>query len=437
MADTYTTSLRLQQPTVGADSNTWGTILNTDWGLVDTAVAGITSISINGLTTYTLTAVNGATDQARSAVYVFTGTLTANCTVTLPAVTKIGWAVNNTTGGFSVILTTGSGGTATILPGGGWSFFECDGTDVAIPAQNLPSGNFNGSMSLSQMPLNQGTLTINYLLGSTSTTTQSVTDEFAFSVNLTSNMGSAGSVAAASNKVGIYTSVLAQSGSGNVWAINPVLGLASGACAIGGVQIAEFDMANNSGTDFGNSVETAGVGQPAAFGMQVTGVGSNACTAAIVILGSSTSKGGLWNAGIVFANNSTNRVSVLDENSPVYSYKITGAPTYGFDTSTAIISGAALRIGSQQIISSRNAAGTGDLILLETNGSDDSIYVGNSTSPYVRIPTSISQTGSLLGLLGATPVAVQNITGSKGGNVALANLITALAKFGLITDSTT
>ena len=42
-----------------------------------------------------------------------------------------------------------------------------------------------------------------------------------------------------------------------------------------------------------------------------------------------------------------------------------------------------------------------------------------------------------IGFLGAAAQAVQNITGSKGGNAALADLITALANLGLITDSTT
>lgn len=37
----------------------------------------------------------------------------------------------------------------------------------------------------------------------------------------------------------------------------------------------------------------------------------------------------------------------------------------------------------------------------------------------------------------ATPAAKQTVTGSKGGNAALASLIAALAAYGLITDSTT
>jgi hypothetical protein len=45
--------------------------------------------------------------------------------------------------------------------------------------------------------------------------------------------------------------------------------------------------------------------------------------------------------------------------------------------------------------------------------------------------------GVLLGFYGASAVAKQTVTGSKGGNAALASLITALANLGLITDSTT
>lgn len=44
-------------------------------------------------------------------------------------------------------------------------------------------------------------------------------------------------------------------------------------------------------------------------------------------------------------------------------------------------------------------------------------------------------TVALVGFLGTAPVAKQTVTGSRGGNAALASLLTALATFGLITDS--
>lgn len=42
-----------------------------------------------------------------------------------------------------------------------------------------------------------------------------------------------------------------------------------------------------------------------------------------------------------------------------------------------------------------------------------------------------------VGFYGATPAAKPTVTGSRGGNVALASLITALASLGLVTDSST
>lgn len=45
--------------------------------------------------------------------------------------------------------------------------------------------------------------------------------------------------------------------------------------------------------------------------------------------------------------------------------------------------------------------------------------------------------GTTLGFYGAAAVAKPTVTGSRGGNAALASLLTALASMGLITDSTT
>lgn len=49
----------------------------------------------------------------------------------------------------------------------------------------------------------------------------------------------------------------------------------------------------------------------------------------------------------------------------------------------------------------------------------------------------VQKSGGTLGFLGTGGVTKQIITGSRGGNVALASLLTALAAHGLITDSTT
>lgn len=57
--------------------------------------------------------------------------------MTLPNVPKVGYAINNTTGGFNVILTAGAGATATIPPDGLWYPYWADGaTNVFL----LPIG---------------------------------------------------------------------------------------------------------------------------------------------------------------------------------------------------------------------------------------------------------------------------------------------------------
>jgi len=48
-----------------------------------------------------------------------------------------------------------------------------------------------------------------------------------------------------------------------------------------------------------------------------------------------------------------------------------------------------------------------------------------------------SGSAPMIGLLGAAAVVRQTITGSRGGNAALADFLTKMATVGLITDSTT
>jgi len=140
MPSTFTPSLRLWEGTPGdpAIRNAWGTWLNTDMTLIESALLDTAVVSIAGLTTYALTTANGAVDQARPMVQSFTGALTANCTVTLPNVPKFGMAVNATTGGFNVILTSGGGTTVTIPPETLPYNYYCDGAGNVSLWQSQP-----------------------------------------------------------------------------------------------------------------------------------------------------------------------------------------------------------------------------------------------------------------------------------------------------------
>lgn len=74
-----------------------------------------------------------------------------------------------------------------------------------------------------------------------------------------------------------------------------------------------------------------------------------------------------------------------------------------------------------------------------TNGSQKAQvkFFVYDTSAREAIRLEASGTAAMIGVLGAAASARINVTGSRGGNAALASLLTALATFGWITDSTT
>ena len=171
MPSTYSTDLRLELIGNGEQTGTWGTTTNNNLGtLVEQAIAGVASISIAGLTSYTLTALNGASDQARNAVLVLTGALTANCNVSAPSVQKLYIVSNQTTGGYNVNIKT-SGGTAVTVLNGTNQFVYCDATNF-YTAVNVNSvngnltvtgtitlgGNLNSSTNVINMSVNTGAL---------------------------------------------------------------------------------------------------------------------------------------------------------------------------------------------------------------------------------------------------------------------------------------
>jgi len=139
MASTYSTSLRINLMATGDQSGTWGNTTNVNLGtIIEEAIAGVNTISVAGLTAYTLTTANGAFDQARSAAIIFTGSITGNCTITAPAVSKLYIINNNTSGGYNIIMTIGSGTTVTI-PNGLSYWVYTDGTNFYYAT------NFNAS----------------------------------------------------------------------------------------------------------------------------------------------------------------------------------------------------------------------------------------------------------------------------------------------------
>jgi len=129
LADTYTTSLRLIKPEVGANEDTWGDDLNDAMtAMVDEAVAGVVSVSVTA-GNVTLSTNNGAADQHRPALLILTGTPGATRTITFPDVEKITRVFNNSDS--AATLTAGAGTTVTVPAGEYLTVYSDGATNIA------------------------------------------------------------------------------------------------------------------------------------------------------------------------------------------------------------------------------------------------------------------------------------------------------------------
>ena len=141
----FTSLLGLALPTTGDLSGTWGTTVNNSiTSLLDSAVAGTTTLSAD--TDVTLTTTNGAANEARAAVIKWTASGSATRYITAPAQSKA-YIVINATGSTQNIVLRGAGPTTgvTVIP-----------TEVCIAVWNgsdfvkaasgyVPSGVLKGS----------------------------------------------------------------------------------------------------------------------------------------------------------------------------------------------------------------------------------------------------------------------------------------------------
>jgi hypothetical protein len=125
---TYSTSLKLTLIGDGEQAGTWGQTTNTNLGtLLEQAITGVQSITMTNAN-YTLTTTDGASDEARNAVLVVSGTNTAIRDVIAPLVNKVYIVVNNTTGGFAINIR-GATGTSVQVGNGITTQVFCNGTN--------------------------------------------------------------------------------------------------------------------------------------------------------------------------------------------------------------------------------------------------------------------------------------------------------------------
>ena len=184
MASTYTTSLKIQQIATGEQPGIWGTSTNTNWTLIEQAVAGVQTITMANAD-YTLTNLNGVSDEARNMVLVVKGTTGgAGKKVIAPLNQPKMYVVSNqTTDGYSINIGASSGAVITI-PNGVTAQVYTDGTDF-FSAQTGSAGNFNVNGTLTASGISDlGTLsvsgneTVGGTLGVTGAATFSANSQF-------------------------------------------------------------------------------------------------------------------------------------------------------------------------------------------------------------------------------------------------------------------
>jgi len=176
MTTAATSLLGLALPVTGELAGTWGTTVNDSiTSLLDTAVAGTTTLSTDADVTLTTTTL--AANQARQAILLCSGARTALRTITAPAQSKIYTVINSTTGGFSVKIV-GVGPTTGVTIGSGQSAqVAWNGSDFVQVGASAGGSNtqvqYNNSGALAgsaNLTFNGTTLTANALTVTNATT---------------------------------------------------------------------------------------------------------------------------------------------------------------------------------------------------------------------------------------------------------------------------
>ena len=155
----------------GEDSGTWGSISNTNWNLMEQAVAGVQTITMAN-SNYTLTNLNGVSDEARNMVLVVQGTNSAIYQVIAPLNQSKMYVVSNqTTGGYAITIGASTGSIVTI-PNGVTAQVYTDGTNF-YSAQTGSAGNFlvNGNLSVTGNQVDVGNMSVGGTLGVTGAAT--------------------------------------------------------------------------------------------------------------------------------------------------------------------------------------------------------------------------------------------------------------------------
>ena len=208
MSSTYSSRLKLELMETGANANTWGNNTNTNLETLDAFSAGYLAKSVAGSANVTLTTNNADPDaEASNKVLEFTGELTGDITVFVPAVESNYIFFNNTTGSFTLtVAPTGHGSNGVAITQGAHTIQYCTGDtikdlfsgslgDLTLVAGGTFTGNAAGASALNASNVSSGTindarLTANVTLNNASTISAGTLADARLTANVTLNNAS-------------------------------------------------------------------------------------------------------------------------------------------------------------------------------------------------------------------------------------------------------
>lgn len=191
-----TTNLALNQPAY--NSSAWDVPLNANETILDAAFGNTTSVSLTS-SNVTLTS-----SQCQAMQIKFTGAISANIIVTVPAIGGRWTFTNATSGSYNVTIASAGGGTSIVIPQGYSTLLFSDGTNIVYAdngvTQNLTfstltvsgTATFNGTSTFNSTANFAGTMASTknaYSNISTLTDAATITPNFANANNFTVTLG--------------------------------------------------------------------------------------------------------------------------------------------------------------------------------------------------------------------------------------------------------
>ena len=176
MPSTYSTDLKLELMVTGEKAGLWGDITNTNLNIVQQAIAGYESVTLNATTGATLSFANGTISNGKNAVLNLAGTITTSVNVVIPDGIEKNYIIKNATSGNHAVVFKTTSGTGATWAGTdkGTKFVYSDGTNVidvnsdfttinqfTLPAADGTSGqaivtNGSGTLSFAQAGISTG-----------------------------------------------------------------------------------------------------------------------------------------------------------------------------------------------------------------------------------------------------------------------------------------